>query len=105
VLPEAIEGQPAVDTALVMELKSDVKAKGGKPTPDQVDLLRYLQRKHVNDVLAHPLGQSYQVQALENFQWKDWIDPAKATAAPIVRSDTRLKNHPCRPRPISGPEG
>ncbi|WP_102225760.1 formylmethanofuran dehydrogenase subunit E family protein [Acidimangrovimonas sediminis] len=103
-LPDAIDWQPAVDQNVVMKLKSDVKAQGGTPTPYQVDLLRYLQWKHVNDILEHPLDRSYQVQVLENFRWEDWIDPARAIAAPLARTDTRLKNYPYRPRPISGPD-
>jgi len=104
-LPQRIEWKPQVDTAAVMALKAEVKAAGGEPTPYQVDLLRHLQWKHVNDILEHPLESSYQAQILDGFRWQDWIDPAKTISAPHVRSDTRLKNYPYRPRPVSGPEG
>ncbi|WP_206615618.1 formylmethanofuran dehydrogenase subunit E family protein [Solirhodobacter olei] len=103
-LPGAVDWKPEVDSSVVMKLKSDVKAQGGTPTPYQVDLLRYLQWKHVNDILEHPLAQSYQVQVLQNFRWEDWIDPTRTIPASIARTDTRLKNYPYRPKPISGPE-
>ena len=104
-LPAEIDWKPVVDTDAVMALKAEVKSAGGKPTPYQVDFLRHLQWKHVNDILEHPLVQSYQAKVLEDFRWEDWIDPSKTVSATHVRSDTRLKNYSYRPRPISGPDG
>ncbi|MEJ2060163.1 MAG: FmdE family protein [Gammaproteobacteria bacterium] len=104
VLPGKINWKTAVDTGEVLKLKKDVKAAGGTPTPYQVDRLRYLQWKHVNDILEHPLKDSYQAKVIENFRWADWIDPAKTMTKTHPRSDTRLKNYPYRPKPISGPE-
>jgi hypothetical protein len=104
VLPGRINWKTAVDTDEVMKLKEAVKAAGGTPTPYQVDRLRYLQWKHVNDILEHPLADSYQAKVIENFQWSDWIDPDKTMPKTHPRTDTRLKNYPYRPRPISGPE-
>jgi len=52
-------------------LKKEVKNSKGHPTPYQVDLLRYYQWKHVNDVLSHPLDESYQAKVIENFNWDD----------------------------------
>jgi hypothetical protein len=40
---------------------------------------------------------------IENFKWEEWIDPARSIAKPHVRSDTRLKNYPCRSRPVEAP--
>ena len=71
-----------------------------RPTPYQVDLLRYYQWKHVNDVLSHPLHESYQAKIIENFKWDDWIDKEKTLSNPFKRSDTRLKNYPYREKPI-----
>lgn len=102
-LPGAIDWKPAVSTERMLKLKRDVKNAGGTPTPYQVDLLRYLQWKHVNDILEHPLADSYQAKVINHFQWREWIDPAKTMAKTHPRSDTRLKNFPYRPRPISGP--
>lgn len=104
-LPEAIDWTPAVDPEIVMALKTEVKAAGGTPTPYQVDRLRFLQWKHVNDILSRPLAQSYQARVLEDFEWGEWINPAKEVGEPHVRSDTRLKNYPYRDSPISGPDG
>jgi formylmethanofuran dehydrogenase subunit E len=104
VLPGAIDWKPKVDTEAVMELKRAVKAAGGHPSPYQVDQLRYLQWKHVNDILGHPLDASYQARVIDNFHWNDWIDPAKTMSKTHPRSDTRLKNYPYRPRPVSGPK-
>lgn len=100
-LPGAITWTPKVSTSEIEALKEVVKNAGGKPTPYQVDLMRHQQWQHVNDILDHPLEQSYQAQVIENFRWEDWSDPAKTMGARIVRSDTRLKNYPYRDRPIS----
>ncbi len=103
-LSGVIDWQTKVDTDAVMQLKADVKTAGGKPTPYQVDKLRYLQFTHVNDILEHPLEMSYQAQVIEDFRWEDWIDPDKTIAKPHGRGDIRLKNYPYRVSPISGPE-
>jgi hypothetical protein len=87
----------------MMDLKRAVKTAGGTPTPYQVDLMRYQQWRHVNDVLEHPLRESYQARIVKNFRWADWIDQAKTVAKPIPRSDVYLKNYPNRARPIDGP--
>lgn len=87
----------------VNSLKAVVKKAGGDPSPCQVDLMRHYQWKHINDILEHPLEESYQARAIEDFAWEDWIDPSKAVARPHERSDTRLKNYPYRSRPVSGP--
>jgi hypothetical protein len=87
----------------MMQLKRAVKAAGGTPTPYQVDLMRYQQWRHVNDILDHPLRESYQARIVPGFRWADWIDPAKAVAKPHARSDVYLKNYPNRSRPIEGP--
>jgi len=103
VLPKSVHWHTAVDTAEVMKLKADVKAAGGTPTPYQVDRLRYLQWKHVNDILEHPLEDSYQAEVIERFKWSEWVDPNKTMPETHPRTDTRLKNFPYRDRPISGP--
>lgn len=104
VLPERIEWQTAVDTQEVIRLKQEVKATKGTPTPYQVDRLRYLQWKHVNDILGRPLRDSYQAKVIEDFRWEDWVDPGKTMLNTHPRSDTRLKNYPYRDRPIAGPD-
>ena len=58
---------------------------------------------HINDILDHPLQDSYQAQVIDNFKWDDWIDTTKTIAKPHERSDTRLKNYPYRSRPIERP--
>ena len=60
----------------IMKLKLAVKMKGNA-TPYEVDLMRYQQFRHVNDVLGRPLEESYQAQVIPNFKWAEWIDPAK----------------------------
>lgn len=104
VLPGVIAWKPKMDVAELKRLKEVVKSAGGRPTPYQVDLMRYQQWTHVNDILNHPLEDSYQAKVIENFKWQDWIDPSKSVAKPHARSDTRLKNFPYRERPISGPK-
>ena len=104
VLPESITWQPKVTMQDVEKLKAAVKTAGGQPTPYQVDQMRYQQWMHINDILSRPLEQSYQARVLENFRWADWIDPGKVVPNPHARSDTRLKNHPNRGRPIEGPK-
>lgn len=100
-LPGKIEWTPEVSMDRVEALKTDVKKAGGRPTPYQVDLLRFLQWKQVNAILEHPLAESYQAATIPNFKWKDWIDPKLTVAQPVVRSDTRLKNYPYREKPVS----
>lgn len=101
-LPEKIEWKTRVDMEEVKALKNVVKKAGGKPTPYQVDLMRYYQYLHINDILCHPLEESYQTRILTDFKWEDWVDPAKSIANPHKRADIRLKNYPYREKPISG---
>lgn len=98
-LPESIRWKTKVSMKEVMDLKMRVKRQGN-PTPYQVDLLRYMQWKHVNDILDHPLKESYQTKVIENFKWTDWIDPAMVMPKHIKRSDIRYKDFPYRSRPI-----
>lgn len=100
VLPGKINWTPKVNMQDVIELKKEVKNSKGHPTPYQVDLLRYYQWKHVNDVLSHPLDESYQAKVIENFNWDDWVDKEKTFTSPFNRSDTRLKNYPYRKAPV-----
>jgi formylmethanofuran dehydrogenase subunit E len=100
VLPGEINWTPKVNMQDVIDLKKEVKNSKGHPTPYQVDLLRYYQWKHVNDVLSHPLHESYQAKVIENFKWEDWADDTKTIAKPFGRSDIRLKNYPYRDRPV-----
>jgi formylmethanofuran dehydrogenase subunit E len=101
VLPEQIAWKPQVNRDEVLRLKAVVKKADGKQTPYQVDLMRYYQWKHINDIFSRPLEESYQARVIENFKWADWIDPKKTVPAPHERTDTRLKNDPYRKRPIS----
>ncbi|HEC18853.1 MAG TPA: hypothetical protein ENI97_05860 [Gammaproteobacteria bacterium] len=100
VLPEKIKWIPKVSMQKVIDLKVEVKNSNGHPTPYQVDLLRYYQWRHVNDVLSHPLHDSYQAKIIENFRWDDWVDKTITFTKPFTRADTRLKNYPYRKRPI-----
>jgi formylmethanofuran dehydrogenase subunit E len=102
-LPGKITWMPKVTMKDVEALKAVVKDSDGKPTPYQVDLMRYQQWEHVNDILDHPLEESYQAKVIENFKWEEWIDPAKTIAKPHERTDTRLKNYPYRSKPIESP--
>lgn len=100
VLPGEINWTPKVNMQDVIDLKKEVKSSKGHPTPYQVDLLRYYQWKHVNDVLSHPLNESYQAEVIENFKWEEWADDTKKMAKPFGRSDIRLKNYPYRDKPV-----
>jgi formylmethanofuran dehydrogenase subunit E len=101
VLPEKISWTPIVDTKEVMELKTAVKKADGRQTPNQVDLMRYYQWQHINDILSRPLKESYQTRVIDDFKWEEWVDQEKTIAAPHVRSDTRLKNDFYREKPVS----
>lgn len=101
VLPGKITWSPKVSMQDVIALKKDVKNAKGNPTPYQVDLLRYYQWKHVNDVLSHPLEESYQAKVLENFKWEEWVDAERSVKRPFKRSDIRLRNHPYRDKPVT----
>jgi len=104
VLPGEITWTPKTDMAEVVALKSVVKSSEGGATPYQVDLMRYYQYEHINDIQSRPLSESYQAQIIEKFVWTDWIDTEKVLPKPHARSDIRLKNFPHRRSPISGPE-
>jgi len=101
VLPESINWMPRVNQEEVMNLKRDVKKADGKQTPYQVDLMRYYQWMHINDIFSRPLEESYQAKIIENFKWEDWVDVTKTIAKPVIRTDTRLKNERYRKRPVS----
>jgi hypothetical protein len=102
-LPGKITWTPKVTMKEVEALKAVVKKAGGKPTPYQVDLMRHQQWVHVNDILEHPLEESYQAKVIENFKWEDWIDSVKTVVKTHERTDTRLKNYPYRRKPIESP--
>ncbi|MDY6973551.1 MAG: FmdE family protein [Thermodesulfobacteriota bacterium] len=100
-LPEKIEWKTKVDMEKVKALKKVVKKAGGKATPYQVDLMRYYQYLHINDVMSRPLEESYQTRVLKDFKWEDWVDPTKTIPNPHKRSDIRLKDFPYRKEPVS----
>lgn len=100
VLPGEITWKTKVDMQKVIDLKKVVKNSKGKPDPYQVDLLRYYQWQHVNDILSRPLEDSYQFEIIENFKWADWVDTTKTVANPHKRGDIRLKNYPYREKPV-----
>lgn len=99
-LPDSIRWKPKVSMDEVMKLKMRVK-KQGNPTPYQLDLMRYLQWKHINDILEHPLEESYQTQVIKHFKWADWIDPAMVMPKHVKRSDLRYKDFPYRAKPVT----
>jgi len=99
VLPGTINWKPAVPMDEVVNLKMTVK-KQQNPTPYQLDLLRYMQWKHIDNILEHPLEESYQAEIVPNFRWEDWIDPKMVMSDHIKRSDISYKNFPYRSRPI-----
>ena len=103
VLPESITWTPKVSSDEVIALKQAIKLQGD-PTPYQVDLLRYQQWLHINDILERPLEESYQTKVIEGFKWADWIDSTKVIANPHVRTDKKYKNFPYRSRPIENPK-
>ena len=100
VLPDKIKWKTKVNMKDVIKLKKEVKSSKGHPTPYQVDLLRYYQWAHINDILSHPLKDSYQAKILKNFKWNDWIDKSKVIPNPHKRGDIRLKNYPYRNKPV-----
>ncbi len=99
-LPGRIDWKPVMDTRAIMDLKKKVKSTGGKPTPEEVDLMRHQQFVHVNDILSHPLEDSYQANVIEDFRWDDWVEPTLQIAKPFERTDVRLKNYPYRSTPV-----
>ncbi|MBU0960201.1 MAG: formylmethanofuran dehydrogenase subunit E family protein, partial [Proteobacteria bacterium] len=101
VLPEKITWKTKVNMQDVIDLKKEVKNPKGTPVPYQVDLLRYYQWMHVNDILSRPLTESYQAQIINDFKWDDWVDTTKTIANPHKRGDIRLKNYPYREKPIT----
>jgi len=101
VLPESINWTPKINQEEVMNLKRVVKKADGKQTPYQVDLMRYYQWMHINDIFSRPLEESYQARIIENFKWEEWVDEKMTIAKPVIRTDTRLKNDRYRERPIS----
>ncbi len=103
VLPELITWKPEVSMDDVMKLKMTVK-KQGNPTPYQLDLLRYTQFRHINDILDHPLKESYQAKVIPDFKWTDWVNPKLAMPSPIKRADIGYKDFPYRARPIENPK-
>jgi len=104
VLPGKITWTPKVNMKEVLDLKKVVKDAGGKPTPYQVDLMRYQQYMHINDIVSRPLEESYQAKVIENFKWADWVDMTKTIPNPHKRADIRLKNYPYRGKPVEGLE-
>ncbi len=100
VLPGEITWETKVNMQEVIDLKKVVKNAKETPDPYQVDLMRYYQWQHINDILSHPLEESYQAQVIENFKWEDWIDASKSVPNPHKRGDIRLKNYPYRERPV-----
>lgn len=90
VLPGAITWTPKMSMEQVTKLKMAVKVQK-TPTPYQVDLMRYQQFVHVNDILERPLEESYLAQVIPNFKPADWVDPGVAMK-PIARTDIELKN-------------
>ena len=103
VLPDEITWKPKVNMDEVLNLKKVVKDAGGKPTPYQVDQMRYFQWVHINDIQSRPLEESYQAVLLKDFKWSDWVDPGKVVPKPHKRGDIRLKDYPYRGKPIEGP--
>jgi formylmethanofuran dehydrogenase subunit E len=103
VLPESITWKPKVSMEEVTKLKLAVKMKGNA-TPYEVDLMRFQQWQHVNDVLDRPLDESYQAKVIPDFKWADWVDPKKVMVTPHRRVDVDYKNWPYRGRPIEGPQ-
>jgi formylmethanofuran dehydrogenase subunit E len=103
-LPGKIKWKTKANMDEVLELKKVVKNAGGNPTPYQVDQMRYYQWMHINDILSHPLEESYQVQILKDFRWEDWVDTSKTIPNPHKRADIRLKDYPYREKPIAGPQ-
>ena len=104
VLPGVITWTPKNDMSKILELKKVVKKAKGNPTPYQVDLMRYYQWSHINDILDHPLEESYQAEIINDFKWEEWIDPSKTIPNPHKRGDIRLKNYQYREKPIAGPQ-
>ncbi len=100
VLPDSIKWKTRISMQDVINLKKEVKNAKGNPTPLQVDRLRYYQWAHVNDILNHPIEESYQAKILDNFDWNEWVDSNRAVAKPIKRSDIRLRNFNYRDKPI-----
>lgn len=99
-LPGKIDWQPKVSTREIMALKRVVKDAGGKPTPYQVDQMRFQQWELVNEILEHPLEDSYQAVVIHDFKWSDWVNHKMAIPETVTRTDTRLKNYPYRERPV-----
>lgn len=101
VLPGKIKWKTKINMQDVIDLKKEVKNPKGTPVPYQVDLLRYYQWVHVNDILNRPLNESYQAEIIKDFKWDAWVDATKTVANPHKRGDIRLKDYPYRDKPIA----
>lgn len=101
-LDESISWTPQVNIRQIMELKKAIKGNDD-PSPYQVDLLRHLQWKHINNILSRPIKESYQAAIVGDFDWESCIDTKKQIPSPQQRSDIKLKNHPYRNKPIYMP--
>jgi len=91
--------EPKVGTNRLIDLKT--KLWGGKYEigPEELTELAWLQRKHVEEILTHPLEESYQVKRLPDFKWeKPGYDSI------IRRNDIMFKNYPQMYSPSAGTE-
>jgi len=80
-LPGKVTWLPKVTMKDVEALKAVVKKAGAiQRLSKSTHALSAM--AHINDILEHPLEESYQAKVIENFKWEDWIDPAKTLAKP-----------------------
>jgi hypothetical protein len=84
-----ITWEPKVDTDRLIDLKT--KLWGGKYEirPEELTELAWLQRQHIEEILTHPIVESYQVKRLPDFKWE-----APGYDSIIRRNDIMFKNYP-----------
>lgn len=93
-----ITWKPKVNTKRLIELKTKLWQRGKIGiSPEELTELRWLQIQHVEEILTHPLGESYQVKRLPNFKWEK---PGYDTI--IRRKDIMFKNYPQMYSPSAG---
>jgi len=84
-----ITWEPEVDADRLVELKTRLWGGKYEISPQELTELRWLQIQHVEEILTHPLKESYQVKHLPDFEWE-----TPGYDSIIRRNDIMFKNYP-----------
>jgi len=82
-----ITWKPEVSSDRLIELKT--KLEKYEISPEELTELRWLQVQHVEEILTHPIEESYQIKYLPDFRWE-----APGYDSIIRRNDIMFKNYP-----------